>query len=221
MFKAILFDIDGTLVDSNDLHVEAWVKTFRHFGADISTKAVHEQIGKGGDNLIPALLPPEMVDRQRDEIEAFRVELFKRDYLALTRPFPGVCALFERLHADGKQIVLASSAKGEEVEHHLGSIGCRDLVGSATSADEVEHSKPDPDIFLAALRKVAPLGADDVVVIGDTPYDIEAAAKAGIRAIAFRSGGFPEAVLRDAGCIAIYDGPEDLLRNYDRSPLAS
>ena len=221
MIKAVLFDVDGMLVDSNDLHVAAWVEAFRHFGVDVSAEAVREQVGKGGDNLMPAVLPLDLVSSRGAEIEAFRTELFKREYLERARPFPGVCALFEKLRDEGKQIVLASSAKGYEVDHHVRSFGCGDLVGTTTSADDVEHSKPDPDIFKAALRQVAPLGATEVIAVGDTPYDVEAAAKAGIRTIAFRSGGFPESVLRQAGCIAIYDGPEDLLQNYDRSPLAA
>jgi HAD superfamily hydrolase (TIGR01509 family) len=212
MIGAILFDVDGTLIDSNDLHAVAWEETFRHFGVDVPLDSIRGQIGKGGDNLIPALLPPELVEEKQQEIEDFRSELFKTCYLPRVTPFPGVRELFERLYSDNIRIVLASSAKAEEVAYHLNVIGAADLVFATTSADEVEHSKPCPDIFAAALAKVAPLTAAQVLVVGDTPYDIAAANKIGIRAIAVRSGDFPEEELKDAA--AIYQGPADLLGRY-------
>ena len=221
MIGAVLFDVDGTLIDSNDLHAAAWRETFLHFGVDLPLEEIRGQIGKGGDNLIPALLPREMVEDRQDEIEAFRSELFKRDYLPRVVPFPGVRALFERIKADGKKIVLASSATGAEVAFHMGVIGAEDLVSATTSADDVEHSKPCPDIFAAAVDKVKPLGPDRVAVVGDSPFDIEAAKKLGIRAIGVRSGGFSDEVLRAAGADELYDGPEDLLRNYETSLLAA
>jgi HAD superfamily hydrolase (TIGR01509 family) len=221
MIKAVLFDVDGTLIDSNDLHAAAWRETFLHFGIDLPHDAIRGQIGKGGDNLIPALLPPELVAEREEEIDSYRSELFKRDYLPRVVPFPGVRELFERLRADGRRIVLASSAKGEEVRFHLGVIGAEDLVEATTSADEVEHSKPDPDIFAAALAKVAPLSAEEVLVIGDSPYDVQAAGKLGIASIGFRSGGFPDEVLQRAGAAELYDGPADLLARYDQSLLSS
>ncbi len=221
MIQAVLFDVDGTLIDSNDLHAAAWRETFLHFGVDLPHDVIRGQIGKGGDNLIPALLPPELVEARKEEIDSFRSDLFKRDYLPRVVPFPGVRELFERLRADGKRIVLASSAKGEEVRFHLGVIGAEDLVEATTSADDVKHSKPDPDIFAAALAKIAPLGPEDVVVIGDSPYDLLAAGKLCIAAIGFRSGGFPDEVLQQAGAAALYDGPADLLARYDQSLLSS
>lgn len=220
MIKAVLFDVDGTLIDSNDLHAAAWRETFLRFGIDIPLDRVRGQIGKGGDNLIPALLPPDAVEEKQGAMEDFRSELFKRDYLPRVRPFPGVRALFERIREDDVRIVLATSARGEELDHHLDLLGVRDLVEASTSKDDVEKSKPDPDIFAAALRQVAPLGPDEALVVGDTPYDAEAAAKAGLRTVGFRSGGFPDEALRKAGAIALYDGPEDLFRGYGESPLA-
>jgi HAD superfamily hydrolase (TIGR01509 family) len=217
---AVLFDVDGTLIDSNDLHATAWRETFLHFGVALPLDKIRGQIGKGGDNLIPALLPKELVEQRQEEMEDFRSDLFKRDYLPRVVPFPGVRALFERIVGDEKKIVLASSAKDAEIQYHLGVIGARDLVTATTSADDVEHSKPDPDIFAAAMQKVSPLGADQVVVVGDTPYDVLAAKKLGIRVIGFRSGGFPEESLTEAGADEIYDGPEHLLRSYEQSLLA-
>jgi HAD superfamily hydrolase (TIGR01509 family) len=220
MIKAILFDVDGTLIDSNDLHATAWREAFLHFGVDIPLESVRGQIGKGGDNLMPALLPPDLLEAKGEDIEAYRGDLFKRDYLPRVVPFPGVRDLFERLAADGKTIVLASSAKADELHFHLGVIGAEDLVAATTSADDVDSSKPDPDIFQAALKK-AGAGPDEAVVVGDTPYDIQAACKAGLRTLAFRSGGFPEEALRQAGAVEIWDGPADLLANYDRSLIGS
>lgn len=215
MIGAFLFDVDGTLVDSNMLHAEAWRATFLHFGIDVPLDDVRTQIGKGGDNLIPALLPAEVVARRQEEIDAYRSDLFKNDYLPRARPFPGVRALFERIAGDGRKIVLATSAKTEELDHHLDLLGVRDLISDTTSADDVRHSKPDPDIFRAALAKVAPLGSNDVRVVGDSPYDLAAAGKIGIQAIAFRSGGFADAILVDAGASLLLDGPQDMLRRYD------
>ena len=220
MIGAVLFDVDGTLIDSNDLHAAAWREAFSHFGFDIPFERIRGQIGKGGDNLIPTLLPDIDANRE-EELDSFRSDLFKRDYLPRVVPFPRVRALFERLVADGKKIVLASSAKGAEVKYHLGVLGVDDLVTATTSADDVEHSKPCPDIFAAALDKVAPLGPEQVVVVGDSPFDVKAAKKLGIAVIGFRSGGFSDDVLREAGVDELYDGAEDLLRRYETSLLCS
>lgn len=220
MIGAILFDIDGTLIDSNDLHATAWRETFLHFGVDLPLDTIRSQIGKGGDNLIPTLLPKALAEERQEEIEKYRGELFKHDYLPRVVPFPGVRELFQRLKADGKKIVLASSAKGAEVAYHVGIIGCEDLVDGTTSADDVEHSKPCPDIFAAALDKVKPLGPGEVLVVGDSPFDVQAAKKLGIRVIGVLSGGFPEEVLREAGADEIYGGPADLWSNYDASLIA-
>ena len=214
--RAALFDVDGTLVDTNDLHAEAWREAFRHFGLDKPFEAIRWQVGKGGDNLIPALFP-DLPEARRTEIEDFRTDLFKARYLPRAEPFPGVRALFERLAGDGVRIVLASSSQAEEVDYHLGLIGCADLVHATTSKDDVDRSKPCPDIFATALDKVAPLGADRAAVVGDTPWDARAAAKLSLRTIGFRSGGFPDDALAGAGACELYDGPADLLARYERS----
>ncbi len=219
MIKAILFDVDGTLIDSNHLHAAAWREAFLHFGVDLPLDRIRSQIGKGGDNLIPALLPADLAEAKQEEIENYRGDLFKRDYLPRVVPFPGVRDLFERIAADGRKIVLASSAKEDELNYHLGLIGAEDLVSGSTSADDVEHSKPDPDIFAAALAK-AGVEAGQALVVGDTPYDMQAAAKLGIRTLGFRCGGFPEEALRGAGAAELYDGPADLLARYEASLIS-
>ncbi|HEY0012366.1 MAG TPA: HAD family hydrolase [Allosphingosinicella sp.] len=215
MIDAVLFDVDGTLVDSNDLHTSAWQETFRHFGLVVSYDAIRGQIGKGGDNLIPALLPPEIVERLQEEIETFRSDLFGRDYLHKAKPFPGAAELLRRLHGEGVTLVLASSARQPELDHHIEKLACRDFLAATTSSDDVEHSKPCPDIFAAAWEKArAKGGAGTVVVVGDTPYDIDAALRIGLPAIAVRCGGFDEEELVRAA--AIYDGPTELNRLFPR-----
>ena len=219
MKQAVLFDVDGTLVDTVDLHAEAWLATLRRFGCDVAYDAVRSQIGKGGDQLMPVFLPQSVLDRHGEEIEHFRTDLFKRDYLPRARAFPGVRDLFLQIRAAGQRIVLASSGKKDEVEHYQELAGIADLVDAMTTSDDAERSKPFPDIFEAALAQVAPLSPSQVMAVGDTPYDAEAAGKAGIGTIGLLCGGFPEADLRSAGCLAIYRDPQDLLRNYAGSPL--
>ena len=215
---AVLFDVDGTLVDTNDLHAAAWREAFRHFGHDIALDAIRQQVGKGGDNLIPTLLP-DLVEAAREEIDAWRGDLFKRDYLPRTVPFPGVRALFERLVGDEIRIVLASSASEEEVKFHLDLIGAADLVHAFTSKDDVESSKPCPDIFAAALAKAGIASPAEARVVGDSPWDVKAATRAGVPAIGFLSGGFPEEELRAEGAIACYRGARHLLAEYESSPF--
>lgn len=218
--RAVIFDVDGTLVDTNDLHAASWYETFRRFGHDIPRERVRDEMGKGGDTLIPALLPPDTVERQGKEIEAFRKDLYTREYLPRARPFPEVRALFERVRAAGQLAVLASSSKGDEVERYKEIAGIADLVDEATAADDAERSKPFPDIFLAALERIAPIPPGGAIVVGDSPYDAKAAAMAGLRTVGLLCGGFPADALRGSGVVALYRDPADLLSNYDASPLA-
>jgi HAD superfamily hydrolase (TIGR01509 family) len=219
--RAVIFDVDGTLIDSNELHVAAWVRTFRHFGFDVASEAVRPHIGKGGDQLMPVFLPSEVVIGRGEEIAAFRTELFIREYAGKARPFPSVRALLERLREAGQRIVLATSSKAEELERSLETAGIGDLIDGATSSNDAERSKPAPDIFAAALRRLAPIVAAQAVVVGDTPYDAEAATKLGLQTIGLLCGGFPEIWLRDAGCIAVYRDPAHLLAAFEISPLAA
>jgi HAD superfamily hydrolase (TIGR01509 family) len=220
MPKAAIFDVDGTLIDTNDLHAAAWVDAFRHFGIEVAYEDVRSQMGKGGDQLMPVFVDAERLKREGELIETFRTELFKRDYLPNVRAFPEVRALFERVRKAGQATVLATSGKREEVDRHMKTAEISDLVDDATTADDAEHSKPEPDIFAAALKRLAPLTAEDAIVVGDTPYDAQAAAKVGLRTVGLLSGGFSQEDLEAAGCIAIYADPKALLEAYDRSPLA-
>ncbi|HEX8147172.1 MAG TPA: HAD family phosphatase [Pyrinomonadaceae bacterium] len=220
MIRAVIFDVDGTLVDSNELHVEAWREAFRRYGKELAFDEVHGQMGKGGDQLMPVFCSEEELDEFGDELERHRVELFAGRYLPRVRPFPRVRELFERLKADGLQVALASSAKEEELEQHKKSLRVEDLLEAATSADDAERSKPHPDIFQAALAGLKGVRPEEAIVVGDTPYDVEAAAKAGMRTVGLLSGGFAEEALRGAGAVAIYGDVSDLLDRYDYSPLA-
>jgi HAD superfamily hydrolase (TIGR01509 family) len=220
MVKAVIFDIDGTLIDSVDMHARAWQETFLRYGVKTDFRAVREQIGKGGDKLMKVFLSEEQIERWGKEIEAERAELFKRRYLPHVKPFPRLQGLFERLRKDEIEIALASSAKDDELQAYKKITGIGPYLSEETSSDDVENSKPDPDIFLAARRK---LGIDprNVIAIGDTPYDAESAGQAGMATIGLLCGGCSPAKLRAAGCVALYKDPADMLNHYDHSPLAA
>jgi HAD superfamily hydrolase (TIGR01509 family) len=177
-------------------------------------------MGKGGDQLMPVFWSRQELERFGAEMEKLRVEIFMRDYLAKVRPFPKVRELFERIRADGLQIALASSAKEEELKAHKKNLKVDDLFETQTSADDAAHSKPCPDIFQAALAGLKDVAATEAIVIGDTPYDSQAASKAGMKAIGVLSGGFSEARLREESFIRIYCNVADILDHYDDSPLA-
>lgn len=219
--NAVIFDVDGTLIDTNALHSEAWVEAFRHFGVKVDPGDVRRQMGKGGDQLMPSFLPPDLIAKRGGEIERFRVELFKRRYLPQARAFPGVRDLFQRLREEGRRIALASSAKTDELERYKALAGIPDLVDAETSADDVERSKPYPDIFRAALDRLRPLQAEEVIVVGDSPFDAEAARQVGLKMVGLLCGGFDAQALRSVGVVAVYRDVRDLLDHYDASPLAT
>lgn len=220
MIKAIIFDVDGTLIDSVDLHARSWQETFRHFQREVPYEVVRNQIGKGGDQLLPVFFNAAELERDGEAMEEYRSKLFKEKYLEQVRPFAQVRPLFQRLLADGKQLVLASSAKEDEVERYKQIAQIDDLIKAETSSDDVERSKPHPDIFTAALAKLKNTQPDEAVVVGDTPYDAMAAGKAGLQTLGVLCGGFPEADLRAAGGVAIFQDPADLLAWYNQEAPA-
>lgn len=215
--RGLLFDLDGTLVDSNAQHVEAWVSAFERHGFEVSPDAIAGQIGKGGDQLVPALLPA-VDEKTAEALAEAHGTIFRDRHLAQIRPFADARALLLHAHARGHRLALASSASQPELEHYIELLGIGHVVEATTSADDVETSKPAGDIFAAAGAKLAPLTSAQLLVIGDTPYDIEAAARCGIDALAIRSGGFADERL--AGAIAIYDDVAALLAGFDASPLS-
>ena len=218
MIEAVIFDIDGTIVDSVDLHARAWQRAFAKFGKNIAFEAIRTQIGKGADQLMPVYFSKQELEDFGEELESYRGELFKEEYLPKVKAFPKVRQLFERLKGDNKRISLASSAKKDELESYKQIAQIGDLIDSETSSDDVEKSKPCPDVFNVALNQLE-IDPENVAVVGDTPYDAEAATKARLKSIGVLCGGWTQSQLQRAGCIAIYRHPADLLTRYDESPL--
>ena len=216
----VLFDIDGTLVDSVDLHAAAWAATFAKYGKKVEFQDVRRQIGKGSDQLLPIFFSPTELQEFGEQLEKERSALFKRDYLPHVKAFPKTRELFERIKQDGKHIALASSAKKDELKVYSQLARIEDLLDGETSAEDVAQSKPQPDIFAVALKKVGNPPVENAMVVGDTPYDVEAAGKLQLRTIGVLCGGWTEEALRRAGCVAIYRDPADLLAHYEASPLA-
>jgi HAD superfamily hydrolase (TIGR01549 family) len=217
MLKAVIFDIDGTLVDSVDLHAQAWKEAFKQFGKDVPYQQVRHQIGKGGDQLMPVFFSKEELEEFGEEMEEYRGKIFKRDYLPRVRAFPQVRELFLKIKEEGLRLALASSAKEDELKVYKKIAHIEDLVEEETSADDADKSKPHPDIFKAALDKLGDVSASEAVVVGDTPYDAEAAGKLRLKTIGVRCGGFPDEELLAAGAVAIYTDPADLLARYEES----
>jgi HAD superfamily hydrolase (TIGR01549 family) len=217
---AVLFDVDGTLIDSVDLHAKAWQETLAHFGKRVAFEEVRAQIGKGGDQLLPVFFSREELSLRGENIEQHRSELYKRDYLKRIRAFPAVRELFQEILRRGIRIALASSAKGEELQIYKEVAGIADLVETETSADDAKRSKPHPDIFQAALKRLGNVERSRTFVAGDTPWDAIAARRCGLETLGMLCGGFAEADLRAAGAIEIYRDPADLLARIDSSALA-
>jgi HAD superfamily hydrolase (TIGR01509 family) len=213
--RAFIFDIDGTLVDSNELHVDSWDRAFRRFGKQFSREKLRAQIGKGSDQYLPEFLTPEELDRFGTELDDYRSDLFRKEYLPKVRAFPKVHELFRRIRDDGKRVILASSGKKADTKYYIDLLKINNLVEGYVSGDDADNSKPAPDIFAASLKKLGEDSPSDAVTVGDTRFDIEAAARAGIKTIALLCGGIPESVLREAGAIAIYRDPADFLAHYD------
>ncbi|MBF5041736.1 HAD family hydrolase [Aggregicoccus sp. 17bor-14] len=215
MVAAVIFDVDGTLVDSVDEHAEAWRRAFLEYGQDVPFAHVRSQIGKGADQLLPVFFTEEELGKFGKELEHFRSELFKRDFMPKLRPFPQVRELFEALARDGVKRGLASSAKGDELEFYVKLCGIQDLVDLKTSKDDIEQSKPAPDIFEAAWKKAGSPEKERVVVVGDTPYDAIAATKLQLPALGVLCGGFSASDLRAAGCRALMKDPAEMLARYE------
>ena len=210
MADAVLFDIDGTLVDSVDLHAKARKETLANFGRSASFEEVRAQIGKGGDQLLPVFFSEQELALRGKAMEEHRSSLWKGRYMKRVRPFPEVRELFQALLERGVRLALASSAKGDELEFYEELVGVSDLIEAETSKDDASRSKPHPDIFQAALKKLGRVDPHRVLVVGDTPWDAIAAHRAGLRTVGVLCGGFAEADLRAAGCVAIHRDPADL-----------
>jgi HAD superfamily hydrolase (TIGR01509 family) len=220
MVEAILCDIDGTLVQSNWLHAYAWKDAFSVGGIDLDVEAIRRQIGKGGDELIPFFVPFWRRRILEEPLKTYRKFIFRQDYLEKVEPFPRTRELFHRMKKAGIEIALASSANKDELETYKAIARVSDLVDLSITADDVDRSKPHPDIFETALRRLGAKPAS-VLALGDTPWDAEAAGKAGVRTIGVTTGGWSQQELYDAGCIEVYQDVSDLLSNFDRSAFVA
>ena len=214
--KGVIFDIDGTLVDSNDAHAQSWVDTFAEADYEVPFEVVRPLIGMGADKLLPKTIGIRHDSEEGKKLLKRRSEIFRERYLPRLRPFPGARALVLRVRDDGLKAIVATSAKDEELKALLKAAEVDDLMQERATSSNAKRSKPDPDIVEAAIDESG-VPASKAVMIGDTPYDVEAATRAGVRAIAFRSGGWDDASLK--GAAQIYDGPADLLAHYDASLL--
>jgi HAD superfamily hydrolase (TIGR01509 family) len=217
-YEAVLLDIDGTLVDSNAAHAAAWSDAFATHGRDHRPEQIRPLIGKGGDKVLQEIASLGHESGEGKKIGDARAEIFKTHYLPTLKPTPGAAAFVQWLLDSRLTVVVATSAKDEEVKALLAICGGEALVKDATTSDDAERSKPDPDILVAALQKSG-ASPDQAIMIGDTPYDIEAARSAGLATIAFRCGGWDDTRLR--GAIAIYDDPSELLERLSQSPFYS
>jgi phosphoglycolate phosphatase-like HAD superfamily hydrolase len=215
--KGVILDVDGTLIDSNDAHARAWVDAFEEFGYPVPYSRARALVGMGGDNFLPEAINLEKDTEEGEALSKRRGEIFKERYLKTINPFAGTRDLQKRMKDEGLEIAIGTSAGKEELKPLLEIADVLDLIDSKTSSDDAESSKPDPDIIHAALKRLK-MASDEVLMVGDTPYDIEAAGKAGVATVAFRSGGWTEDGLK--GAIAVYAGPWDLLDRFDTSPLA-
>jgi len=215
MPKAAIVDIDGTLVDSNELHVQAWREVFLRYGKDVPARSIRPQMGKGGDQLMPVFWSPAELEKFGDEMQDLRVRIFVEKYLPLARPFPGVRRLFERLRREGVRIALATSAREAELEHHLRTLRVDDLVEGVTSADDAQCSKPCPDILEAALDRLPGVAASEAFLVGDSPYDGQAAARAGMHFVGVLTGGFSADELQRSGALEVYRDVAELAEKYE------
>jgi HAD superfamily hydrolase (TIGR01509 family) len=216
--KVVVLDIDGTLIDSNDEHAHAWVDVGREFGHEIGYDRVRRLIGMGGDKVLPELTGIEEDTDEGKRIKERRGEIFREKYLPTLKAFPRTRELLERFRDDGYTLVIATSASKEDMDALLEQGGIQDLMEETASSSDADASKPDPDIVQAALKSADARPAE-AIMLGDTPYDVEAAGRAGVRCVGLRCGGWGDDALGDA--VAVYADPADLLARYAESPFAA
>jgi HAD superfamily hydrolase (TIGR01549 family) len=217
MPPAAILDVDGTLVDTNYHHAIAWYRAFRQSGVLLPIWRIHRHIGMGGDQLVKALGGEQLENEQGDDIRAAESVLYG-ELMSEVEPLEGARELIEDLKGSGHAVVLASSAKKHEVEHYLDLLDARELADDWTTSDDVEATKPEPDLVVAAVEKA---GGGEAVMVGDSTWDCEAAKRAGVDTIAVLTGGFSESELRDAGALVVYSSIKDLRESLDETPLAA
>lgn len=213
MIKGFILDIDGTLLDSNEAHARTWESALRHFGYEVNTDEIRTLIGMGGDRVLPSLVPDLSAKTGKGkEISEYRKKYFLEKVVYKIKPTQGARDFLLKLEKRQIKHVVATSAQSEELHTMLKSAKIDDLLSDFTTASDVKASKPAPDVITMALKKIK-LKSSDVLMLGDTPYDVSAAMKKGIKTIALRSGGFSDEQLQ--GAIAIFDDPKDLLNNLE------
>ena len=211
-----VLDVDGTLVDTNYHHAIAWYRAFRQHELTLPVWRIHRHIGMGGDQLVAAVAGKRVEDRQGDSIRAAETALYA-DLIGEVQPFGDARRLLELLDRRGHRLVLASSGKRDEIDHYLDLLDARKLVEAWTTSADVERTKPDPDLVHAAVDKV---GGGEAVLVGDSTWDCEAAARAEVPTVAVLTGGFSEQELRQAGAVAVFESLTDLCERLDETPLA-
>lgn len=216
MTVAIL-DIDGTLVDTNYHHAIAWYRAFRQHEIILPIWRIHRHIGMGGDQLVGALTDERTEREKGDDIRAAETTLYKQ-LIEEVQPMEGSRELIEQLRSRGHTVVLASSAKADEVEHYLDLLDARELADDWTTSADVESTKPAPDLVSAALERAGG-SADDAVMVGDTTWDVEAAGRAGVPTLTVRTGGFGADELKAAGAKAVFESVVELCEQLDQTPL--
>jgi HAD superfamily hydrolase (TIGR01549 family) len=217
MANGVIFDIDGTLVDTNYQHALAWYMAFRQHDLHLPVWQIHRHIGMGGDQLVTAVAGEEAEAEHGDALRAAHDVLYLAS-IQTTSVFDGSRELLVDLHDRGWRIVLASSAKEQEVDHYLDLLDAREIADDWTTSEDVENTKPEPDLVLAALEK---LDTSESVMVGDTPWDIEAAAKAEVATIAVMTGGFSRAELEEAGAVAVFTSIAELREKLAETPLGA
>jgi len=213
--EAALLDVDGTLVDTNYQHAVAWYRAFRRHGIVLPIWRIHRAVGMGGDQLVPALVGEQADAERGDEIREARDSLYQ-ELIGEVEPLHGSRELISDLKVRGANVVLASSSPKDELDHYLELLDARDLADAWTTKDDVESTKPEPDIVRAALDKA---GTENAVMVGDTRWDIEAAARAGVETICVLTGGWSEQELREAGAVAVFESVDELREQLDDTPL--
>lgn len=216
MARAALLDVDGTLIDANYQHAVAWYRAFRRSGIVLPLWRIHRHVGMGGDQLVPALIGEDADEKRGDEIRDARDDEYEQ-LIDEVAPLEGARELIADLQERGFTAVLASSSPQDEIDHYLDLLDARELADCWTTKDDVDATKPEPDLVHAALEKA---GTEDGVMIGDTPWDIEAARKGGLETVCVITGGLCEQELRDAGAAAVFESVEDLRKRLDETPLA-
>jgi HAD superfamily hydrolase (TIGR01549 family) len=211
-----VLDVDGTLVDTNYHHAIAWYRAFREHGLTLPVWRIHRHIGMGGDQLVAAVAGKRVEERQGDSIRAAETALYA-DLIGEVQPFADARRLMTMLQERGQRLVLASSAKRDEVDYYLELLEARGLADAWTTSADVDATKPEPDLVLVAVDKV---GGGDAVLVGDSTFDCEAAKRAGVPAVAILTGGFSEAELRDAGAVGVFESVGELCERLDETPLA-